>query len=58
MVLIILMKIIKKQTGSECFFHMNPNPSMYVLQTRHDYLGSLRNLLYSLKLTRELFLYF
>ena len=37
-----------------CFIYINPSPTMYALQTRHEHLESFHSLIFCLKLTREL----
>ena len=48
------MTLIKKVNWLCMFFYMNPNLPMYVLQTRHEHLGSFHSLMFYLKLIRKL----
>ena len=50
----MILIIIKKSKLAVHFIYMNPNSTMYVLQTRHEHLGSFHSLMFCFKLTRKL----
>ena len=50
---------LKKVNWLYMCFYMNPYyPPMYILQTRHKHLGCFHKLMFCLKLTRELVVFF